>query len=210
MAAIMLEKIPKIVSSKSMMIMMGEDEIRFKNVQLGDENAFEILFKTYYARLCYYANSLTEDINEAEEIVQNMFLQIWEKRENINLEASFKSYIYKAVKNRCLNYLRNKKLKSGHLSVIKMDEGDSFDANDALHLEEIHDKLYEVLEELPPKCKQIFQMSRMEGLKHQEIANQLDLKVKTVENQIGIALKYLRSNLTEYLHSLVFLLFNLF
>jgi RNA polymerase sigma-70 factor, ECF subfamily len=210
MTATISEKIPKIATVKTVMVKMGNDEVLFTQVKNNDAKAFEHLFKTYYASLSHYACAYVHDQDEAEEIVQDIFVKIWEKKEEITIVTSLKSYLYQAVKNKCLNYIRNKKTQHTHLTIIDRPEFENPQTIGEINASELNDKLYEALEELPPKCKQIFQMSRLDGMKHKEIADKLELKVKTIENQIGIALKILRSHLTEFLHSLVFLLINLF
>jgi len=204
------EKVPKITVLKREMIQIGKDEILFDQVKHGNESAFETLFRSYYAILCHYANSYLKDMDEAEEIVQGVFFRIWEKKHKINIDTSFKAYIYQSVRNKSLNYLRNKKTQSSHLTIIDKQDYQENMAIEELSAVELQDKLFEVLEMLPTKCKQIFIMSRFEGMKHQEIADNLDLKVKTIENQIGIALKFLKTQLSEYLYTIIFLLFNLF
>ncbi len=204
------EKIPKIAFQKSIFVKMGDNEVLFAKVKNGDEVAFEILFKSFYASLTHFANAYLQDLDEAEEIVQSIFVNIWEKKEHIIIETSFKSYIYQSVKNKCLNYLRNKKTQSKHLTIIDAKDYEDDHAIESMSSDEINQQLYFALEELPPKCKQIFQLSRLEGLKHKDIAEKLDLKVKTIENQIGIALKFLRTKLVDHLYLLVFLHLNLF
>lgn len=109
-----------------------------------------------------------------------------------------------------MNYIRNKKTQHTHLTIIDKPVYENPQTINEINASELSDKLFDALEALPPKCKQIFQMSRLDGMKHKEIADKLDLKVKTIENQIGIALKILKSHLIEFLHSVIFLLLNLF
>jgi RNA polymerase sigma-70 factor (family 1) len=210
MTATISEKIPKIATVKTVMVKMGKDEVLFNQVKNSDAKAFEQLFKNYYALLSHFASSYLNDLDESEEIVQDIFVKIWEKREEITIVTSFKSYLYQAVKNKCLNYIRNKKTQHSHLTIIDKPEYENPQTIGEINASELNEKLFEALEELPPKCKQIFQMSRLDGMKHKEIADKLDLKVKTIENQIGIALKILKSHLIEFLHSVIFLLINLF
>jgi RNA polymerase sigma-70 factor (family 1) len=210
MTATISEKIPKIAFAKTVMVKMGNDEVLFNKVQKDDNAAFESLFKTYYSTLSHYACSYLHDLDEAEEVVQDIFVKIWEKRQDLKIETSFKAYLYQAVKNKCLNYIRNKKTQNNHLTIIDMKDYEAPAAFEDLQADELSDKLYLALEELPPKCKQIFKMSRLDGLRHKDIADKLDLKVKTIENQIGIALKFLKNQLSDYLHTMVFLLINFF
>jgi len=196
---------PQISHSNSEIDNMEDDSLFFQKVKEGDEASFEMLFKKYYVRLTHFAYTYVKDQAEAEELVQNTFVRIWEKRENIHLKVSFKSYLYQAVRNGGLNHVRNVKNKKSHLTVISSRDHDLPNAENDLNVNDIKYQLYQALENLPPRCKRIFQMSRLEGMKHSEIAKYLDLKTKTIENQIGIALKYLRIELSEYLHILILL-----
>lgn len=210
MTATISEKIPKIALVKTVMVKMGTDEVLFGKVRQDDGAAFETLFRTYYATLSHFACAYLHDLDEAEEIVQDIFVKIWEKRHQLAIETSFKAYLYQSVKNKCLNHIRNKKTQSSHLTIIDSKDYEAPTAFGDLSTEELNDKLYEALEQLPPKCRQIFQLSRLDGLRHKEIADKLDLKVKTIENQIGIALKMLKHHLADYLHTIVLLLLNFF
>jgi RNA polymerase sigma-70 factor (ECF subfamily) len=182
---------------------MDEEALIFAKVKEGDEAAFESLFRKYYARLCRFAFKYVEDMSEAEELVQDTFVKIWEKRESIEINTSFKSYLYQAVTNKGLNAIRNDQRKQRNLKIVSSNRNEPPKAIDNLVTNEISDKLFLALNSLPPKCRKIFQLSRLEGLNHKEIAQQLDIKIKTVENQIGIALKHLKKQLSEHLLFLV-------
>lgn len=203
--AINSKKRPKIVLAKSIMANMDKDFSVFERIRQGDEFAFELLFKKYYLRLCHYVYKYADSMPDAEELVQDTFLSIWEKRESIIITTSIKSYIYQSVKNRGLNAIRNRNRRNTHLTVINNTKAQTPEALDSLNVEDINDKLFTALDQLPPRCKSIFEMSRIQGLKHKEIAAQMNIKIKTVENQIGIALKYLKVHLSEYLHFIAFL-----
>lgn len=200
------EKKHKIASITSIVVNMDDDFSVFQKVKLGDEIAFELLFKKYYLSLCHYVFKYVENMTDAEELVQEALLGIWDKRESILITTSFKSYIYQSVKNGALNTIRKNQRRSNHLKILNPKTIESPQAIDNIHVEEINEKLFEVLESLPPKCRTIFQMSRMEGLKHKEIAIKMELKTKTIENQIGIALKILKEQLSDFLHIIVFLI----
>ncbi|MEM9547129.1 MAG: RNA polymerase sigma-70 factor [Bacteroidota bacterium] len=193
------KKISKIASPVSMNYTMDDDALLFDQIKSGDERAFETLFKKYYVRLSHFVFQYVENMPDAEEIAQESFLNIWEKRQILEISTSFRSYLYAAAKNKALNFIRNTNRRKGHLSVISSFRTNEEDVLSELSANEINDQLFLAVEQLPPKCRQIFQMSRIEGLKHKEIAAQMELKVKTVENQIGIALKFLRTHLSEFL-----------
>jgi RNA polymerase sigma-70 factor (ECF subfamily) len=159
-----------------------------------------MLFKTHYQPLCRYANTYLKDPDGAEEVVQAAFIGFWEKRAGISIETSLKSYLYRAVRNACLNELKHEQVKQKYLAG-QNHEGEKTSAPSdqiAIH-EELEDQVRKAIDRLPEQCRLIFTMSRFEELKYQEIADQLNLSVKTVENQMGKALKLMRISLKEYL-----------
>lgn len=169
-------------------------------IKSGDEQAFEQLFKAQYPALCGYARKYLDDLDQAEEIVQEMFFNFWQKREKVEINISAEAYLFRSVRNSCLNYLKHLKIREEHRLATKEEilrkEHEVHDNVVALELQE---KIEKVIEEMPPERKKIFKMSRYEELKYKEIAEKLNLSVKTVEAQMGKALKYLRLHLSEYL-----------
>lgn len=171
-----------------------------------NQKTFEGLFKQYFAPLSYYANKFVPDIETAKEVVHDVFINFWEKRETMDLSKSLKSYLYTSVHNRCLNYIRdNKKFDRSEYVLENTESESSWENSDVLIEAEIKAKINETLQKLPEKCREIFVMSRFEGLKYQEIADKLSISVKTVENQMSKALKIFRENLKEYTLILIFL-----
>lgn len=170
---------------------------------------FEQLFKEYFKPLTAFAFKFVKDIDDAKSIVHDVFAKVWEKREEIDLSKSVKSYLYSSVNNRSLNFVRDHKkfLKDSDISELHMaDEGN--DGFDIMTEEEIHKKVEDTLNQISPKAKEVFLLSRNEGLKYQEIADQLNISVKTVETHMSAALKELRKNLKEYLTALFLLMIN--
>lgn len=165
-----------------------------------NDEAFEQLFKLHYKALHIYANVILKDEDLAEEIVQGMFLKFWEKRTLLNIQSSIKAYLYKCVYNDCLNYLKHEKIKIKHqeFTYHTMDTHHE-SASAKVELTELEIQLRTALNELPEQCRTIFQMSRFEELKYREIAEQLGISSKTVENQIGKALRILRLKLADFL-----------
>lgn len=174
-----------------------------------EDSSFEALFKSNFRRLFSYALTLLRDDSHAEEIVQNVFYKIWEKKGRIDIQTSVTAYLYRSVYNDCINYLKHKKVKAAyiqHKSWAQYNESDN--ATSKVQLSELQKKLDTALSELPEQCRTIFQMSRFEELKYQEIAARLGISVKTVENQMGKALRILRTKLADYLPVFIFILLN--
>ncbi|WP_316826318.1 RNA polymerase sigma-70 factor [Pedobacter miscanthi] len=164
-----------------------------------DDTSFEQLFKTYYHALHAYAQVILKDEDLAEEIVQGMFLKFWEKRQNLQIQ-SIKAYLYKCVYNDSINYLKQEKTKSKYQEfTIHTMNTEHEPAAAKVELSELQQHLRIALNQLPEQCRTIFQMSRFEELKYREIADHLGLSVKTVENQMGKALKILRLKLADFL-----------
>jgi RNA polymerase sigma-70 factor, ECF subfamily len=165
-----------------------------------DDLAFEQLFKAHFKALHAYANVLLRDDEQAEEIVQNLFMRLWEKRELLSANTSVKAYLYRSVHNDCLNYIKHNKVKAKYQEYASYSMNQhSESAARKVELKEFEWRIHEALNELPQQCRLIFQMSRFEDLKYKEIAEQLNLSVKTVENQMGKALKLMRLKLKDFL-----------
>ncbi len=174
-------------------------------VNLKDDHSFEQVFRTFYQALAGFALKYVGDPETAEEIVQETFTSIWEKVDEINIQTSIKSYLYGAVRNACLNHIKHQRVVREHAD-YEIHRSSQFSSGfDALEVEELQEKINSALGKLPEKCREVFELSRYEELKYKEIADRLDISIKTVENQMGKALKILREELGTYLP--VFLLF---
>ncbi|UII32741.1 RNA polymerase sigma-70 factor [Fulvivirga ulvae] len=176
-------------------------------IRSGDVQAFEGLFRRHYAGMCGYALRYVEGSALAEEMVQDVFLGFWEKRLTLEITGSVEAYLYRSVRNACLNHIKHAKVKhryaESHISTVVEEENRVSDKVVEL---ELHERIETCVNQLPPERKKIFKMSREEGLKYKEIAGQLGLSVKTVEAQMGKALKFLRENLIEYLPAIAILI----
>jgi len=175
----------------------------------GNELAFEKVFTTYYEALHAYAFTILGDEDMAEELVQEVFFTVWVKKDKLDIQYSLKSYLYKSVFNECMDHLKHRKHKAIHTSYVLRQAKTSSSGEDAdrrAGLKDLEKRLQNALNDLPEQCRIIFQLSRFEGIKYQEIALQLGLSVKTVEAQMGKALKRLRISLAEFLPLLIFLL----
>ena len=188
---------------------MDLPQLHVEALKAGDETAFEMIFRTYYPALCNYAFTYVRDKDEAEEIVQSCFLNVWEKRGSIDIHTSLKSYLYAMVRNAGLNRLKHEKIREKHAAeVLVTSETSSESVSQKIHASELETRIMEAMEKLPTQCRLVFKLSRFEELKYAEIAEQLNISIKTVENQIGKALKIMREQLSDYL-PLIFLLIKL-
>lgn len=165
-----------------------------------DDHAFEQLFKSHFKALHAYAQVILKDEDDAEEIVQNMFLKFWEKRDLLNVQTSLKAYLYKCVYHDSLNFLKHQKIKTKYQDFAAYTMNTQhLPASSKVEMTELEYNLGLALNELPEQCRTIFQMSRFEELKYREIAERLGLSVKTIENQMGKALRILRLELADFL-----------
>jgi len=177
--------------------------LRIKN---GDEYSFELLFRKYYVRLCGFANKYLNDPEEAREMVQDVFLGLWEAREDIRPEDSLNSYLFRITQNKSINKLRRRRVESKYTEILQLvyAEKSEISPYDSLLVNELDNEITTAVGKLPVKCREIFDLSRMEGLRYSEIATMLQISVKTVEAQMSKALKILRLELKDYLMMLVF------
>lgn len=157
------------------------------------ETVFKIFYQRFYSSLYHFAIHLIGNPNDAAEIVNDVFLNVWHKRNNLKLDESLKPYLFRSVKNSCINY--HKKIKPIHTDLDQTKQTSMFTADGPLLDKEQQNRLVNLLDSLPPKCKQVFIMSRIDELSYKEIAELLDLSIKTVEAQMSKALKIFRKNL---------------
>jgi len=166
----------------------------------GNQNAFESLFRFYYTALSRFAFTYLKDADDAEEVVQDVFIKLWESRSKIETIQSVKSYLYRSVSNRCLNNIKHEKIKQIHRSEVINTTGHTFDTGvNTLEKKDLEKSIQIALETLPTQCRKVFELSRFQELSYKEIAEVLDISVKTVENHIGKALKIMRKELSDYL-----------
>jgi RNA polymerase sigma-70 factor (ECF subfamily) len=166
------------------------------------EAFFEKIYLQFYASLCVFAKSFVYDDDEAEEIVQSIILKLWEHKESTAEITSLKSYLYRAVRNTCLNHIKHEKIKNQYqdTSWIKLKEIES-EFIDPYQNTELEEHINEAIFNLPERCREVFEMSRFDGLKNKEISEKLDISVKAVEANITRALATLRKKINNYIHS---------
>ena len=176
------------------------EQLQSETLTVGDITAFEMLFRTYYQPLCNYAVTFLQDRDDAEEIVQSTFLLLWEKRDTLAIRTSAKPYLYAMVRNACLNALKHQKIKQKHAGEeMALADRSHESVAQAIASNELEYRIKVAMEELPEQCRMVFKLSRFEELKYAEIAEQLSISVKTVENHMGKALRIMREQLKEYL-----------
>lgn len=183
------------------------------SIQLRAESGatvFENVFKSHFKSLHAYACTIVKDDVMAEEMVQNVFYKIWERKAHLSIQTSLTAYLYRAVYHESLNYIKHQKVKTAYQSyaTVRMNE-QTDNAEKKILLGELEGRLRTALQELPEQCRTIFQMSRFEELKYKEIADRLGLSIKTVENQMGKALKLMRLKLVDFLPFVILSLLNL-
>lgn len=178
------------------MSLPNEKEL-FRQIKESDEGAFEKVFHHYYQNLCVFASKILQDDIAAEEIVQDLFVKIWEKRTEIEIKTSLKNYLVRSVKNQCLNYIKHNSIKKEHAKIMLSEKEKATDKDNFVEID-LMKKIEESINSLPKKRQEVFRLSREEGLKYREIAEKLNVSIKTVETQMGLAIKALREKLKHY------------
>ena len=187
-----LYDLPEYLSS---LVTYSTDHEILQAIREGNEIVFRGVFDANYEQLCHYASTIVRDSDEAEDIVQSMFVKLWEQRASLDIKFSVRAYLFKAVRHRCLNHLDHKVIQKKHSDfTLTFSEGSQ--PPDAFS-DELEENVKKAIDSLPPQCKTIFLMSRYEALRHDEIAQRLNISVNTIQNQICKALKILRDELKD-------------
>lgn len=175
------------------------DKHIIKKISQGDIHLFEMLFKQYYKLLCQFGLKYLKNLDEAEEVVQDVFYQVWKNRNQLKITKSVQSYLYTAVKNNCLQKIRVRSLDIKYENYYKAQyTNDSISPAEEMDAKELGIAINKALNTLPEKSRIIFKMSRYDGLKYHEIAKKLSVSIKTVEASMGKALKHFRTHLKDY------------
>jgi RNA polymerase sigma-70 factor (ECF subfamily) len=165
-----------------------------------DSPSVEQLFKRYQPMLFRRAFRLVDEEDVAKDLVQNVFLQLWNNRDKVDFGPAIQGYLFKATTHAALNYLEsNKRKRVFHQQIQRLSAKETTGGSETLAFRELQTNIQQAIDRLPPKCKVIFLLNRQEGLPYKQIAGQLDLSLKTVENQMGIALEKLREDLKPFL-----------
>ena len=165
----------------------------------GDEAAFDAIFRAWYPSLVRAAESLVRSRAVAEEIVQDVMFELWKRRETLDPNTSAQAYLFQSTRNRSLNHLRHERVEREGEPHITRGEAVDAPAHSLLVEEEIHAAMRRAVEGLPERCREVFELSRIHGLKYAEIAQTLGISIKTVEAQMGKALRILREALAPWL-----------
>lgn len=184
-----------------------KDDIEaFAKVQEGDLVAYRFLFDTYFSDLCRFIKLFLNDSSIAEQIALDIFVNLWEKKDQVKIQQSLKGYLFKSAKYKAVSYLRQKK----NDIILDIDQPEFLDRDgltpeNVMELEKLREIIDEAINDLPPKSRQIYRMAKEENLSHKQIAEILELSPKTVENQVGIAVRKLRVALKPYYHHIFIL-----
>ena len=179
---------------------MDQADILIQHLKDGVESAYEVLFKTFYKELVVYANRYLYNMDVSKEVVQDLFVKLYEKRKKLAINSSLKAYLFRSVQNKCINYINAQKIRNKYTETAKNNQVEVDTPIDkSIDLAELENALYAAIGELPPKCRMIFKMNRFEGYSNQEIAERLDLSKRTVETQITKALRALRTKLRPFI-----------
>lgn len=188
--------------------MISDEELFvFKRMVEGEKEAFRFFFEKYYSDLCNMVNLYLRDPVMSEEIVQDIFMYLWEKKESIKIESSLKSYLLRASKNRSLNYIRNEKTKLEIYSKLNNSDHGTIEMPDTvLDSNQLREVINAAIDSLPERCREVYILGKEKSMSYKEISEELGISVKTVEVQMGKALKKLREQLRPYYND-IFILF---
>ena len=167
-------------------------------LQSDSEEAIELLFRKHYRFVCQAAYRVLPDPNLIEDMAQDVFFELWKKRATLNITTSIRAYLKRAVINKTLNYIRSQRMKFSEVEDYHLELSQSATALKELETEELSAFLHETIDGLPERCRIIFTLSRFEEMSYQQIATELEISTKTVENQISKALRILREALEKY------------
>jgi len=175
------------------------DRELLERLRQGDSAAFDEIFRTWYGPLVGTAERMLRDRAVAEELVQDVMLELWRRRETLAADGSAQAYLFQATRNRVLNHLRHLKIEQRSEPDVREESSSTPHADAGVVEEELDVAVQRAVQSLPDRCREVFELSRVHGLKYAEIARQLGISVKTVEAQMGKALRTLRERLAPWL-----------
>lgn len=174
---------------------LNTDQQFLKELILGENSGLESLFKKYYTFLVRFSLQIVKKEDAAEDIVQEVFIKLWDKKDTLEGVQNIKAYLFQATKNSSLNWIKSKKNNNDSIDLVEFSHDSGNNIEEQLAFEETQDKINKALSLLPEKCREVFLLSRNEGKSYKEIADDLSISIKTVENHMGKALKILREEL---------------
>jgi RNA polymerase sigma-70 factor (ECF subfamily) len=177
---------------------MDDGEL-LRRIRAGDEGAYDAAFRAWYPVLVRVAAAVLRDTDAAEEVAQDVMVQLWQRRHLLDADTPLKAYLLRAVRNRALNHLRHLKVRRDAEPEVELTYNTPLTADMPSGAHELSVAAKLAVSQLPPRCREIFELSRTDGLKYSEIAEALDISQKTVEAQMGKALRILRERLADWL-----------
>ena len=170
-----------------------------ERIRAGDESAFDTLFRSHYAHLVRMAESVVRERALAEEVAQEVMLELWRRRETLRVEQTFRAYLLRSTRNRALNQIRHQRVVAREAAIAAIDSPSAPSVEEEMLGTELEQAVRAAIDALPEKCREVFQLSREHGLRYAEIASTLEISVKTVEKRMGQALAELRDRLEQWL-----------
>lgn len=185
------------------------NNILIENLKKGNEDAFVYLMNTYHDKLCVYARGLTKDHYTAQDIVQNVFLRVWEQRKKLNSSLNLNNFLYKSIYNEFIDHYRKIKLltplEEEHIKQLNTIVSEQ----KASEIDRLVELVKQEIENLPPKCKSVFTMGKLEGLTYVEIAEHQQVSLRTVEMHMSRAFEIIRKKIGDKTNTILFLLFGI-
>lgn len=176
-----------------------EDRELLQRIQAGDEGAYDTVFRTWYPVLVRVSAALLHEMDAAEEVAQEVMLELWRRRHLVDAKVSLRAYLLRSVRNRSLNHLRHLRVRRETESDVEALYEAPMGSDQPIVAKELSEAVQIALRELPPRCREVFELSRVHGLKYAEIAETLAISQKTVEAQMGKALRIMRERLASWL-----------
>ena len=187
-----------------------EDITHIERLKEGDARSFDFLFSKYYKDLVLFCNVFLKDQNHSEDIVQDIFVRLWENRENLRIDSSLKGYLMTSAKNNCFEALKHQDVVRNHQDyVMYRNDVMDYDTEHYLLYTELNERLQEAMQKLPEDMRIIFEMNRFKNLKYREIAEKLNVSVRTVENKISKTLELLRKQLHVFYDLILLFIINI-
>lgn len=176
------------------------EDVLIDRFKAGDQSAYEMIFRFYYPGLVLFASQYVMYEEDAEEIVQDFFVRVWQKRDQVNQTGTLKPYFFTSVKNSSINFLYKQKHQDKLIQkIVRISENNLLYQPDVFVMSDLQDAIRKAVNSLPPKCREVFILSRINGLKNEDIANKLNLSKRTVETHVSNGLKQLRIELKDYI-----------